>query len=163
MNRTAEGQSDSKNYQWFRNIYSCIMVRCYQKLLYFLSFVSLLMNFPDQILVAFSEVLIIQDHPWRSLEDNQHGRVCDFASKEGRSRTRVSFSCSAGRILFFMLSVWISRYAMAGIHAESLERTRNASFLESPYRRCPKIHYTFGRLRYSCILNRFQFNTINRE
>ena len=112
VNRTAEGQSDCKNYQWFRNIYSCNMVRCYQKLLYFLSFVSILMNFPDQILVAFLEVLIIQDHPWRSLEDTQHGRVYDFASKEGRSRTRVSFSCSAGRILFFMLSVCISRYAM---------------------------------------------------
>ena len=48
---------------------------------------------------------------------------------------------------------------MLWMHAESLERTRNVSFLElvSPYRRRPKIHYSFGRLRYSCILNRFQF------
>ena len=45
--------------------------------------------------------------------------------------------------------------------AGSLESTRDASFLEvvSLYRGRPKIYFSFGRLRYSCILNRF-LNTI---
>ena len=78
---------------------------------YFLSlFRSLLSELPRG---SSSEVVIIHYHPWRSSEDNQHGRVYDLASEEDyRSGTRLPFSCRARRILFFMLSVRTSRWAM---------------------------------------------------
>ena len=70
------------------------------------------MNFPDQILAALLEVLVIHDHPRRSLEDTQHGRVYDLASEE-EYRSRARLSCfSAGCIVLSMLSVRIFRYAI---------------------------------------------------